>query len=238
MKKVIIILILFLSCYFIYNKTKDEKIYYLTIGDALSKGLNENGSISFGYNEYIKKYLEENRKLKEYNNFFTNEEYRIVDIIKILEYNEKKENMSLNYLIKRADIITISLGMNELYYKLNKDTKNIYTYIDNMMNNYNKILSHINTFHHEKVFVLGYYNILGNKNDVFNYANYKLKKICNEYNYIYIDLYSYISNNPKYYNIKKSFIPNQKGYEKISQIIIEKIKNNWYNSVRNFITIT
>jgi len=238
MKKVILILILFLSCYFIYNKTLDEKLYYVTIGDFLSKGINYNGTSSYGYSDYIEYYLKKNRILKGYNNTFTSIDYRIIDIIKILEYNEKKDNLSLNYLIKRADIITLSLGMNELYYKLNRDTQNIYTYIDDMINNYDKILSYINSFHHKKVFILGYYNILGKNNDIFNYANYKLKKLCNNYEYIYIDLSKIFNNNPTYINIDNSFIPNQEGYEKISQIIIDKFENNWYNILRNFITMT
>ena len=53
MKKVLFILILFLSCYFIYNQTADDKLYYLTIGDSLSKGINEYGVVSYGYNEYV-----------------------------------------------------------------------------------------------------------------------------------------------------------------------------------------
>lgn len=38
MKKVFLILILFLSCYIIYNNISGNKMYYLTIGDFLSKG--------------------------------------------------------------------------------------------------------------------------------------------------------------------------------------------------------
>ena len=98
MKKVFLILILFLSCYFIYNKTIDNKLYYLTIGDALSKGVNEYGVVSYGYNDYVKEYLEKNKLLKKYNKTFTNSDYRIIDIIKIIEYNEKKDNYSLNRL--------------------------------------------------------------------------------------------------------------------------------------------
>ncbi len=226
MKKVILILILFFSCYFIYNKTINEKLYYLTIGDSLSKGINEKKGITYGYNDYVKSYLESNKLLREYNNTFVDSNYRIIDIVRILEYNEKKDNLSLNYLIKKSDIITLSLGMNELYYKLDKNTQNIYTYIDDMINNYDKILSYINTFHHKKVFILGYYSALSGNNDIFEYANYKLKILCDKYNYIYIDLFNIFNNNPKYFNKKSSFIPNKEGYEKISQIIIEKIKNN------------
>ena len=226
MKKVILILILFLSCYYIYNKTIDEKSYYLVIGDSISKGTNKYGALSYGYSNYIKDYLEDNKKLKGYNNIYTNNDYRIIDIIKILEYNEKKDNTSLNYLIKKADILTISLGMNEIYYKLEKDTHNIYRYIDSMMNDYSKILLYISKFHHDKVFILGYYNTTSKNNDLFEYANYKLKELCNKYKFTYIDLSQILNNNPTYLNNNQTFIPNNRGYEKISQIIIEKIKNN------------
>jgi len=238
MKKVLLILILFLSCYFIYNKTSDKKIYYLTIGDSLSRGTNEYGIVSYGYNEYVKDYLEENNKLEGFNKTFTDNDYRIMDIIKILEYNEIKDNSSLNRLIKKADIITISLGMNEIYYKLQKSNQNIYTYIDNMIKNYDKLLNYINKFHHDKVFVLGYYNVLEKKDDIFTYANYKLQEICKKYNYIYVDLSNIFTNNPNYIEKKDGFTPNNAGYEKISQIIVEKLKNNWYNIPCNFITMT
>ena len=223
MKKIFLILILFLSCFYIYNKTIDDKLFYLTIGDSLSKGVNQYGTYSYGYNNYITDYLYKNNKLKEYNQIFTDNDYRIVDIIKILDYNETKEDYSLNRLIKQADIITISLGMNELYYKLEKNNQNIYTYIDTMLNDYEKILSTINKFHHDKVFILGYYNTLGTQNDIFEYANYNLKELCNKYNYIYVDLSNILDNNPNYFTKRGNFIPNNEGYQKISQIILEKI---------------
>lgn len=226
MKKVFLILILFLSCYFIYNKTIDNKVYYLAVGDSLAKGTNEYGIVSHGYNDYVTDYLEENNKLKKYNKTYTNNDYRIIDIIKVLEYNEKKDGYSLNRLIKESDIITISLGMNEIYYKLKNNSQNIYTYIDNMMNNYNKILTYISKFHHNKVFILGYYNVLENSDDIFSYANHKLKELCKKHNFTYIELSNIFTNNPNYLSKTNNFIPNNKGYEKISQIIVENLKNN------------
>lgn len=226
MKKVLLILILFLSCYFIYNKTIDKKIYYLTIGDSLSKGINEYGVVSYGYNGYVKDYLYQEKKLEKYNQTFTNSDYRITDILKMLEYNETKDNQTLNRLIKKADIITISLGMNELYYKLDNNNQKIYTYIDTMMSDLDKIFNYIDIFKHEKVFILGYYNITGNNQDIFNYANYKLKELSEKRNFIYIDLSKVFDNNPSYFSKSNNYIPNSKGYEKISQIIVENLKNN------------
>lgn len=227
MKKVFLILTLFLSCYFIYTKTEENKKNYLTIGDSLSKGVNEYGVSSYGYSDFIKDYLEENKLLKNYNKTFTSIDYKASDIVNILKHNETKNNQNLNRLIKEADIITISLGIQEIYYKLEKNNQNIYTYIDNMINNYKHILNYINKFHHEKVYILGYYNVTSNNDDIFNYANYKLKELAKEYNYNYIDLSQILNNNPTYINeLNNNYLPNITGYQKISQIIVENLQNN------------
>ena len=164
--------------------------------------------------------------LKEYNNTFTSNDYRILDIIRILSYNEKKDNYSLNRLIKESDIITVSLGMSEIYSKILNNNQNIYTYIDSLINDYTKIMNYINKFHHQKVIILGYYNVLGTKDDIFDYANYKLEIECQKREFIYVDLSKILSNNPNYFSKKDTFVPNLEGYEKISQIIVEKIQNN------------
>ena len=227
MKKVFLILTLFLSCYFIYTKTEGNKKNYLVIGDSLSKGINEYGVVSYGYSDFIKDYLENKKILKNYNKTYTDVNYKVSDIVKILEYNESKNNISLNRLIKEADIITISLGIDEIYYKINKNNQNIYTYIDNMISDYNKILNYISKFHHDKVYILGYYNTTKNNIDIFNYANYKLEVLTKKYNYTYIDLAKILDNNPTYISqISNNYVPNIRGYEKISQIIVENLKNN------------
>ena len=227
MKKVFLILTLFLSCYFIYTKTEGNKKNYLVIGDSLSKGINEYGVVSYGYSDFIKDYLEDKKILKNYNKTYTDVNYKVSDIVKILEYNESKNNISLNRLIKEADIITISLGIDEIYYKINKNNQNIYTYIDNMISDYNKILNYISKFHHDKVYILGYYNTTKNNIDIFNYANYKLEVLTKKYNYTYIDLAKILDNNPTYISqISNNYMPNIRGYEKISQIIVENLKNN------------
>ena len=227
MKKVFLILTLFLSCYFIYTKTEGDKKNYLVIGDSLSKGINEYGVVSYGYSDFIKDYLENKKILKNYNKTYTDVNYKVSDIVKILEYNESKNSISLNRLIKEADIITISLGIDEIYYKINKNNQNIYTYIDNMISDYNKILNYISKFHHDKVYILGYYNTTKNNIDIFNYANYKLEVLTKKYNYTYIDLAKILDNNPTYISqISNNYMPNIRGYEKISQIIVENLKNN------------
>ena len=75
MKKIILVLIIFIACYFIYNLTIDKKVSYLTLGDILSKGTNEYGVSNNGYSNYIRDYLKDKGMLKEYNNTFTSNDY-------------------------------------------------------------------------------------------------------------------------------------------------------------------
>ena len=78
MKKVFLILTLFLSCYFIYTKTEGDKKNYLVIGDSLSKGINEYGVVSYGYSDFIKDYLEDKKILKNYNKTYTDVNYKVI----------------------------------------------------------------------------------------------------------------------------------------------------------------
>mgnify|MGYP003319203703 CR=1 FL=1 len=116
MKKVLLILILFLSCYFIYNKTSDNKLYYLTIGDSLSRGTNEYGIVTYGYNEYVKEYLEENNKLEGFNKTYTDNDYRIIDIIKSVIY--------------AFDLLTLRLSYWDLSPGISRPLEEIVCYID------------------------------------------------------------------------------------------------------------
>lgn len=228
-KKIIFILILFLSCYFIYNLSLDDKLYYVSIGDFLSKGVNNYGVRVKGYSDYVMEYLSTNDRLREYNNVFCDSDYRITDIIRLIKYNDTKlvneREVNINRLIKEADIITLSVGMNELYYKLNKNDGNIYSYMNEMLMDMSTLLKLINKFNHKKVYVLGYYNI-SNYDEEISYINAKLKDIVSNEGFIYIDLSNLFDDNPIFFDNRDSLIPNNMGYLKISQKIVAKIENN------------
>ena len=211
MKKIIFILILFLSCYFIYNISLDNKIYYVSIGDFLSKGVNSYGVKVNGYSDYVRDYLYENNRLKEYNNIFCESDYRVTDVLRMIKYNDTREyngkELNINRLIKEADVISLSVGMNEL------------------INDMKELLEYINKFNHKRVYVLGYYNTYGYQ-EYIDYINIKLKNIVINEGFIYIDLANIFDNNPRLFDKKDSFIPNNQGYLKISEKIVAKIENN------------
>ena len=213
MKKIILILFLFLSCYIIYNLTEEKGLSCLVIGDTIAD------------NEYLKN----NSLITNYNNTYINQEYRIIDLINIIKYNEEQEidnkKISIHRLLKNTDVLIISIGMNDLYYKLNTNSQNIYTYLNDMLNNIEILLNEINKYNYKQVYILGYYNITNNNTDIFTYINYKLEKLSNKYHYNYIELNNILRNNPNYLKNTNNFELNSQGSSKISKIIVENLKN-------------
>lgn len=218
MKKILLILFLFLSCYIIYAKTYDDKKFYLAVGDG----------ITAGYNDIIINYLDNLDILKEYNNSFINKDYRIKDLIRVIKYNEEmninNKSVSIHYLLKEADIITLSIGMNDIYYKLNNNTKDIYSYVNEMINDMEILLDSIKKYSCNKVIVLGYYNITNKNNDIFTYLNYKVKSLVETYGYDYIELANIINN--EYLQSTDNYYLNEEGNQLISKLIVEKFKNS------------
>ena len=162
MKKIIPILFLFLtifSCYIIYELTDNDNLYLTYIGDNTVNNLD----------------LKEITNISTYNNYFVNNDYRIIDLLNIIKYNEEIEInnklISIHQILKKSDIIILSVGMNDIYQKLNSDTKDIYTYSNDMINNMELILDEIDRYDHQKVYLLGYYNPTNKHDDIYTYIN-------------------------------------------------------------------
>lgn len=224
MKKIIFILILFLSCFLIYINTNNKKIYYLNIGDRISFDNKDN---VYGYSYHIKNYLSSKKKLAGYNDYFTNEDYRITDLISLIKENKmtdsKKSPNTINQLLKKSNLLTISIGTNELYYKLSYKNGDIYTYIDEMMLEYEELLKLIAQYQPKKIYILGFYNVTNKSQDIFAYANYKLYYLAKKYEMEFINLQKILKRNTAYLDFSNNYGLNNEEYRKISQIIIDQL---------------
>lgn len=212
MKKIILVLFLFLlcyTCYYIYTVTEDNSLDIVAIGDEIA------------YNPY---------KINKcnYNYDFINEDYHINDLLNIIKYNQEmninNKTESIHQLLSKADILIISIGMNDIYYKLKDDHKEIYTYFNNILDSYEDVLKEIAKYDYKDVYILNYYNISNEQNDLFVYINYKLNKLANKYHYQYLDIAKKLNNREKYYQKADDFALNNMGYRQIYDILVEKIK--------------
>ena len=177
MKRTILFLSVFIVVFIIYYYNSDKKIYYLSLGDYLSYGINNYEKIDNGYSITIKNKYK--TILKNYVNYSTIDDYRVMDLINDIKYNkeikyEEKKYKIQNLLIK-ANLITISIGMNDLIYKKNLN----YEYADSLLNDIEDLLKLIRKYNKDKIYFLGFYNIINNSN-LIEYTNKKLEKICNQ----------------------------------------------------------
>lgn len=248
-KKLIALSIIVLIVFLIYIMTIDRKIYYVSLGDSFAIGINPYGKIDYGYSDYIADYLKKSNILEFYTKSFAKNDYRTIDLIHDIEDNKEtivngKKKTIKNALIK-ADIVTISIGSNDIFYKMGindmkynlEKKEDIYKYIDEVIEDYNKLFSLLRQYCKEDIIIIGLYNPLSrisviysrNLEPGFVYANDKLKKLSKKYNAYYIDIYQIFKENPNYFPNPNDIHPNIEGYKVIANQIIDVIENNIIN---------
>ena len=226
----------------IFFITKDKKVYYLSLGDSLAAGQTPNNTISLSYGDYVAEYLADKGKLEFYTKGFTKSGYRSVDILNDLKENKKikvgKKEITLKNALIKADLVTVSVGANDLFYKLNlgnelkgEDFDDIYKYIDECMKDIDKLLYELRISCKEQIMVFGFYNPFTNVSSslanlvepVILYANGKLENLVSKYDMTYIDIHdSFLANN-NYLPSKLEIHPTKDGYKAMSKAVIDLI---------------
>ena len=219
MKKIIFTVITILIVFLIYYFNINEKVYYVSLGDYLSYGINNFEKVDNNYSDNIKNHY--SSYLNNYVNYSTFDDYRVMDLINDITYNkeieyDKKVYKMQNLLIK-ANLITISIGMNDLIYKKGLNNDSIYEYTDSLLGDIENLLTLVRKYNKDEIYFLGFYNIINNK-ELIEYANKRLAQICRKSSVNFIDiseLDSYIVN---------GIYPTNDGYSYISEKILSFTK--------------
>ena len=152
---------------------KGEPAHYLALGDSLAAGINETNELGKGYADFLAQQLEEADLLASYNKGFAFPGYTTEDILNELKSDVKKpstetgKEVSLLDEVKKADVITISGGANDMLKFLKRDEasgmqfdmQQITPAIEQVTANYDAILKRIAQLNPTAdVFIMGYYN--------------------------------------------------------------------------------
>lgn len=152
---------------------KGEPANYLALGDSLAAGMVETGEIGTGYADFLAQTLEEADLLASYNKGFAVPGYTTEQVLNELTKDVEKpssetgKNVSLIDEVKKADVITISVGANDVLKNLKHDEAGNISFemsevqqaIGKMVGNYAAILQRIAQINPTAdVFVMGYYN--------------------------------------------------------------------------------
>ncbi len=224
MKKILTIIVIACAVFLIYLGFRDEKVYYLSIGDYISNGVNPYGVRDYGYTDYIKDAL--GKRLEVHVNVAKNSN-RIIDLISnindniAIDVNGKTKTMQ-NALIK-ADLITMSIGMNDLLNNLSSNMdinmNDLMKRFEQILNDYDKLFKLMRKYSKEDIYLIGMYNTTNlNIDEFISFVNQKLGLLCDKYDIKYISISEDVS---RY--VEGGIYLNNDGYKVIADKIIDMI---------------
>ncbi len=219
--KLLFLIFIIISVFFIYIKTKDSKYTILSLGDNLSLGIDSYGIKGPSYIDFYKNYI-----LKKKETVIKNDQYSRKDLTINALLQELKENNNLKKDLSSANILILTVGYNDLIYKINLN-ENINSDIlkkevQEIQKDYLNLLKEIRKYYKNKIVVIGYF--ASNKTDYYINTGIKElnKTLQSAKNITYIDTYDLLKPKRKYFSNKNSYYPNLQGYLRISKKIIIK----------------
>lgn len=231
--------IILITIFFI---TRDKQIYYLSLGDSLAAGQTPNNTIEESYGDYVAEYLKDKEVLEFYTKKFSKSGYRSIDLLNDLNNNKKikveGKEITIKHALIKADIVTVSIGSNDLFYKLNvgnefdmNEFDDIYTYLDEAISDVDKLLYELKKSCKEQIMVFGFYNPFTNFSSslantvepVIVYANKKMKNLVKKYDMTYVDIHDMFLANDNYLPSKLEIHPTKDGYKAMAKSVINLI---------------
>ncbi len=154
-----------------------QPVDYLAIGDSLAAGVNELNGLGRSYADFLAQGILEKELLESYNKGFAYPGYTTEKALSELKSDvtkpvvnlngQQQEQASLRDAVRQAEIITISVGANDLLKYLSKDETGVpkidivgvQAGIKTVATNYAAILKEIKLLNQNaEIFIMGYYN--------------------------------------------------------------------------------
>ncbi len=209
-------LIIFITTIFIvfviYLSFLDRKVYYLVLGDYL----NNNSNNSYTY--LVKKQLVDENRLETYITEFQQDDARVTDLLNQIEDNKtisyKGKQKTLKNALIKADLVILSIGSNDLFYRLDNNpdlNEGLYDKADEILNDLDQLFELLKEYCKEDILFISFYNPYNSEYDeLIAYMNDKLNKMTEKYGIYLVNITNCTTN-----NIKLSKKENICVYEKI-----------------------
>lgn len=213
--KLLILIIMSLSVYFIYQNTKESNIQILSLGDNLSKGINSYTIVDYSHLNYYEDYLKSKNKKVKVISDYSREDLTIHELLELI-----KTNNTLKRDLMESHKLFITIGYNDLLYKMSLEEDisipKLNNIVDEINTEYKELLEEIKKYYKNEIIVVGYPK--SNKDDYYiNLGIRKLNRILN--NNTFINTYNLLNNRNKYFSNPNSYYPNRLGYERIYEEI-------------------
>lgn len=235
-KKIVVLLIICILIFLIYTLNHTTKLNYLALGDYISVGIDSNSNTNYGYSNYLAAYLKKEGLLENYTNAFATSSSKITDLIYNLEINQtvtaNGKVLSLKKCLRDSDIVTLSIGMNDLLSKITLSTKDVeilsnedITRIsDDIIKELNLLFKGLRKYAKDKIIFIGFYDpYKSNSTNVerlYSYLQTKTKSLCEIYDIDYLDIYHLFKTNKSFINNPINIYPSTVAYQEIAKKII------------------
>lgn len=205
----------------------------------MAAGQTPNNTIEESYGDYIQEYLKDKEVLEFYTKDFSKSGYRSIDLLNDLKENKEikvnGKNITIKNALIKADLVTVSIGANDLFYKLNignefdmNEFDDIYTYVDETILDVDKLLYELRKSCKEQIMVFGFYNPFTNFSTslantvepVILYANTKMENIVRKYDMTYVDIHDTFLSNDNYLPSTLEIHPTKDGYRAMAKSAI------------------
>lgn len=227
-KLLIFILIIFII-FLIYKTNHKNYLTYIPLGDGYAQGKNSYGIIDYGYGDYLKDKIKEGEKLKFYTKEFTSNDATITSLIDTIIINKKMAYKNTKYnvrqLLREADIVTLSIGLNDLIYQFAIEQQlteeNYHNILKKITSDYNKLLKEIKKYYPKTIYIIGYPNIPNASPNLKKGLEYLNKFLSKKKDIIYIKTTKIITE--KDFKNPTSYYISNEGYQKIAREVIKKL---------------
>ena len=187
---------------------------------------------SVNYVDLISNYLLEEDKLGFYSKDFIYENIRVTDLLNKIKENDIQDDLSIQNILNKTNLLVINIGNNELNYKIsnidveNANDKYIYKYLDEVINDIMHLLYKIDNISKANIIFIGYYNDTVNSyNDrYYDYINSKLEEKLKKLNITYINTQKILNEKRSYLDIDKNVYITSDGNIRLYDVILSKIK--------------
>ncbi len=237
--KIVFLITTIIITYIIYIFTNNNKINYLVLGDSLSLGKTPYSSYDYGYKVSVKETLENQNLLNEYNDIFTDEYITIKELTEDIKSNITKENTNIKKQLRESDLVTLSIGNQELEKIINPfiielegiSFTKVKDHLDEIITDLDKLFQEMKRYAVNQVIFIGFYNLYPYHTEEFEEETTKIldylisntKTLTVEYNIEYIDTQQLFINIKEYVPNPYNYYPNNKGYELISTEISQNL---------------
>lgn len=202
--KIFLVLIFFsLLIFVLYMQSSKKDINYTILGD---KDIFSNNIKSKNFSDLIFDELKDINDFGFYSKDFISKDIRIIDLINDINNNKKIDNITIQNILSRTNILILGIGNNEINYKISKidSSENndyiIYSYLDEILLDLENLINLIREYDKENIIFLGYYNDTGDKNNnkYYKYINNGAENIMKKNDIHFISMFNILNKNEDY----------------------------------------